>query len=258
MRRFFEDFLKNHPASGKQRPLPLTHGAKAVLLRDMLQSRMIELPKKECETLGGKYVFTFYGRPCYRPHVDPDGLRKTTGAPTYLILKPNVLQQAARAHALDTGAFAKGSYSSEIDSALAATDFGFEATPENLAKMVSLYFGTNDSYLNNAPRPGVNLPDGQDEAQALHDIIHSGASGGDDRDTAIEIVFDQPIKIDASSIQCAVLPDVLENAENYGDLLSALGIDAVTYKFRRGLKSGAYHSELSNALYDYYLRNGLV
>lgn len=257
-RTFFEEFLAAHPVSGPGKTMPLTHGAKAVTLRDILRSGTIELPRKDCEVLGGKYIFSFYGRPAYRPIVKPDGLRKSAGATTYLIFKSTVIKDAHRAHPLDTGAFASKFYEKHVDAALNATDFGFAATEENIRKLVSLYFQNNESYMHNSPRPGLNLPDGEDEAQALHDIFQSGAAGGDDRDTAIEIIFDKPIPVNASSIQCAVVPDILENADNYGKILKALGVDIITYNFRRGYGTTEYHSAIADALYDYYVRCGLI
>lgn len=259
MRQFFSNFIEESlsaPTSNKT--LPLTHGARSITLRDILSDGVIELPKQDCEVLGGKYVFTFYGRPAYRPKYPEGGMRRPTSAPTYVVFKSSLLASAAKAHALDTGAFDSEVYRQHIDRALNAVDFGFPAEEDYLNRLVSYFFESNENYLNNSPKTGLNVPVGEEEAESYYSLLISNAVEGDDRDTAVEIIFDAEVPITKETVECIVMPDILDPSQNYGEKCRELGIPTLTYRFRRGFRPGEYQSSISDALYEYYSRNSLI
>ena len=128
-RPFFRRFVDRHliAATKKLSTLPLVHGTKAILLRDILAAGEISLPQEPCTVLHDKLIFSFYGRPSYRVNPNSGALKRPAGAPTHILLKPKAFEFARVAHPLDTGAFTLSLYESHIDKALNATDFGFGA-----------------------------------------------------------------------------------------------------------------------------------
>src|ERR1043166_7996454 len=170
-RPYFRRFMDRHlvAAPSDMKILPLAHGTKAILLRDILGAGKIELPDEPCRTLGERLIFTFYGRPSYRINPNIGGLKRPASAPTYILLKPKAFESAYIAHPLDTGAFRLEVYAAPIHREINAVDFAFGASEDAIKKVVYYFFGSNDSYMVNVPRPNLNVPDGYDEAQAYYD-----------------------------------------------------------------------------------------
>src|SRR5882672_10801104 len=92
-RKFFRRFIDLHAVTAPtdMQLLPLTHGTKAIKLRDILTAGRIELPREPCQVLKEKLIFTFYARPSYRVNPGAGGLKRPAGAPTYLLLKERAL-----------------------------------------------------------------------------------------------------------------------------------------------------------------------
>ena len=254
-RPFFRRFVDRHlvPPPGDLTALPLTHGTKALLLRDILATGQLTLPHEPSRFLRQRLIFTFYGRPSYRVNPNAGGLKRSAGAPTYILIKPKAFAFAAATHPLDTGAFSLSLYEANIERALNPADFGFDPTLDDVKKIVFYFFGDNSSYVRNTPRLGLNVPDGNDEAQAYYDVISEHHMETlDERGSSIEVALSKPIEISVEWIECIVMPDLLVDAEDYGRILRDLQINVRTYRFTRGHRPSDYISRIFDVVLDYY------
>jgi hypothetical protein len=255
IRQFFRSFVETHldSAPSEMKTLSLTHGTKAVYLRDILACGEIKLPPDNCRTLNDCLIFTFYGRPSYRVNENAGALKRTAGAPTYLLLKPKAFEVAAMAHPVDTGAFKLSLYEAHIDKAFDPRDFGFKPNPENIKKIIYYFFGSNESYMDNLPRERLNVPDGQDEAQAYYDLITNKVGiFGDERDSSIEVSLSRNIPLNPEWIECIVMPNLLADVGSYGHVCNNLGIKIRTYRFTRGLSSKDHTGRIFDSVLDFY------
>jgi hypothetical protein len=254
-RTFFRQFVEAHlvAAPGEFKTLPLAHGTKTIFIRDILAAGHLALPSEPCPTLHQKLIFSFYGRPSYRVNPDAGALKRPAGAPSYILLKPRAFEAAAMAHPLDTGAFKLELYEAQVEQALSALDFGFGPDIGDIKKVIYYFFGSNESYMSNLPRDGLNVPYGHDEAQAYYDVISNGhGSKRDERDSSIEITLSRKIPVEPDWIQCLILPDLVIDAENYGVRAQELGIDVRAYRFTSGFSSKDYTGRIFDAVIDYY------
>lgn len=246
------------PPDSDARLLPLTHGTSAIFLRDILAEGRLRLPQQPCETLKHRLIFTFYGRPSYIRSEATSALTRPTGAPTYILLKPAALAQAAMAHPLDTGAFKQDLYKGHIDLAFQATDFGFEPSEESILKVVFHFFGGNASYMEFRPRQ-PNIEAGEHEALAYLDVINSRDSARVDvRDSSIEIALRNEIEITADTVQCMILPDVLMDSSHYGPLIKNKGIDVRAYRFTPPIDGAGHAGRILDCVVTYYREKGLL
>lgn len=259
-RQFFRKFVEEHlgEAPTTMNSLPLNHGTKALILRDILAAGRIQIPAEPCRVLDERIIFTFYGRPSYRANPNSGSLRKPAGAPTYILLKPKAFSSAALAHPLDTGAFKLELYRSYIDTALSAVDFGFGPGVKDIRKVVYYFFGSNEAYLDNVPRSNLNVPDGHDEAQAFYDVISSQTRKGDERNSSIEVALNQTVPLLPEWVECIVMPNVLADVENYGKIVNELGIDIRTYRLTLGYSAGDHMTRILDAVTDYYREKDLL
>jgi hypothetical protein len=256
-RRFVDDHLVEAPADLKT--LPLAHGTRTIFIRDVLAAGEIALPDKPCKTLRKKLIFSFYGRPSYRVNPASPSLKRPASAPSFMLLKPKAFEAAALAHPLDTGAFKLELYEAQVDTALNAVDFGFSPTVTDVKKIVYHFFGSNDTYMQNMPREGLNVPHGHDEAQAYYDVISSGVGGRrDERDSSIEITLDRAIPIEPEWVECLIVPDLLLDAEYYGLAAKNAGINTRSYRFMPGFSPKDYTSRIFDAVTDYYRAKKLL
>jgi hypothetical protein len=239
------------------RSLPLSHGTKAITLRDILAAGRIELPRDPCQVLKDRLIFTFYARPSYRVNPNAGGLKRPAGAPTYVLLKQKAFDTAKMAYALDTGAFALNLYSGDIESDIRPLDFGFGPSVNDVKKVVYYFFGSNESYMNNLPRVDVNVPNGFDEVQAFYDVI-STSGKNDERKSSIEVCLNSAIPLDPDWVQCLIVPDLLAEAENYGIVARGLGIDVRSYRFVPGYRPADYTGRILDAVLQYYREKDLM
>lgn len=259
-RQYFRSYIAGlqMPPGADQRLLPLTHGTPALFLRDILAEGSLRLPVQPCETLKSRVIFTFYGRPSYVRSDTNAALTRPTGAPTYILLKPSALAQAAMAHPLDTGAFKADFYKGHIDGAFQATDFGFDPTEEALLKVVLHFFGSNANYMEFRSRQ-PNIEAGEHEALAYLDVINSRDSARVDvRDSSIEIALHNEIAITPDTVQCVILPDVLMDSAHYGPLLKSKGIDVRAYRFTPPIDSAGHATRILDCVVTYYREKGLL
>ncbi len=163
------------------------------------------------------------------------------------------------AYPLDTGAFKLELYEAQVEKALSAIDFGFGPDLGDVQKVIYYFFGSNEAYMNNMPRDGLNVPYGHDEAQAYYDVISNGdGNKRDDRDSSVEITLSRTIPLEPEWIQCLIIPSLLADAENYGALAQRLGIDVWTYGFTPGFSPKEYTGRIFDAVLDYYRARNIL
>jgi hypothetical protein len=259
-RQFFRKFVEAHlnEAPADMKSLPLNHGTKALVLRDIIAAGRIQLPLEPCRVLDERIIFTFYGRPSYRANPNSGSLRKPAGALTYILLKPKAFASATLAHPLDTGAFKLELYASYVDAALSAVDFGFGPSVEDIRKVVYYFFGSNEAYLDNVPRSNLNVPAGHDEAQAFYDIISSRTRKGDERNSSIEVALAQTVPLLPEWVECIIMPNILADVENYGKVVSELGIDIRTYRLTLAYSASEHMTRILDAITGYYREKNLL
>jgi hypothetical protein len=256
---FFWNFVEKLPLPAEGTPaLPLTHGTKAIRLRAIIEAGSIQLPNEPCRTLGERLIFTYYGKTSFRVG-DNRTLRRTAGAPTYFLLKPEALMPAHKVYPFDTGAFDKKMYASNVDPDLMVSNFEFRPEIGSVQKLVSFFFCTNSAYMNNEPYRRNQPLAGNDEAEAYYDVITSMSSEQrDSRESSIEIAFNRDVSITSNVVACAIIPDVLISREHYGKKLMAKGIDVRSYTFTPGMKADEYTLRIHDTVKQYYREKGFL
>jgi hypothetical protein len=187
-------------------------------------------------------------------------LKRTSAAPTYILLKPTELKNAKFAHPLDTGAFSINLYKGLIDSDLQPQDFAFEPSPEQILKLIQYFYGSNEKYLLAEPRQ-LNIPHGNDEAQAYYDVLSDQTQTRRDiRDSSIEIALGTEISITTTTVQCIIMPDQLLDHDDYGKRIKELGegIDVRTYRIDPNSTAESHNSRIFDTVVAYYREKKMI
>ena len=260
-RTFFRDFISSKilPEDHSVRSLPLLHGAKAIRVRDIIETGALETGP-ECSVLKQNLIFTFYGRPAYKVRPDNEAIGRPVAAPCFFLVKPELLKRISQIHALDTGAFATEFYRHFVDIDLNAEDFGIMPDAVNINALVRFFFGNSKNYFQVRPREDLSIPSGQHEATSYYDMMtnNSNAVRYDDRSSSIECVFDDHIEITSNTIEAVLLPTELADDEHYGNALKDLGIECIFYNLTPGLTSSNHVTRIYDAVENYYKVQGYL
>jgi len=254
----FEKFVNNLPATNKISVLPLTHGTTAHNLRDMMDKK--EIRPFLCDTLGKEVVFTFYGRPAYRPKNTEQALYQEVGAPVFLILSPDLIAKSGLAHPFDTGANNSGLYEAFLGDAPTLADFSFDPTQTSLPALVGRFYGDNRSYLKNSPDRFASFNGDEFEAKAYHAALMDARrkGSGDERASTIEIAISDKISIEKKHILFAIVPDVLIDGGDTIEALIEAEISIEPYMFRPGMSWSNYMSQIYSLVEGRYKSGKLL
>lgn len=253
----FKNFVDELPASNSVAALPLTHGTTAHSLRDIMSSGEIKL--KKCEFLGKDLLFTFYGRPAYKPNNSKETIHREIGLPVFFIISKDLLADVELAYPFDTGALKAGFYADHLgvqendaDLQQVLSDYQFSPSSDRVSSLVTHYYASNENYLSNAPLSNPKFSGDEFEAKTYHGLIASMATQGDERASTFEIIFAQALQITDPKFLAIVLPDILAESGKTADLIRKTNMTILPYRTRRGLSWDHYISDIYNIVERYF------
>lgn len=261
-RTFFRNFVTSMPGalSGHSQLLPITHGTKSLLLRDILLENNISPSSTNCDVLNEKLIFTFYGRPSYKPKNSATEIEFDHQALSFIILKPEIIKTAKCAYAFDTGGFKNGYYKEYLDSALNPKDFSFNVA--DISKFITEFHGSNAMYFFNTISNEFNTNEkkqkyvGNVEMLNYINLVNS-TKNSDQRSSSIEICFSENINLSKEIIELIVMPDRLLDHPDYGLIAGGLGIPLKGYRFSAHSSIDSHQSKVVDLIAEHYRNLGL-
>lgn len=236
--------------------LPLVHSTDAYLFDDVLTSGQID-PQACNVFVGEALIYTFYGRPSFRPNLAELATTMDHYLPVCLIFKQSFSEEIRRVFPFDTGAFANDFYRSYLHKKMALGDFSLEADLETPSRVVSTFFGTARSYLQARPDASIELDASQFEAKSYAALIDAKDSNSmDSRGSGIEVQIADPIAI-ADWIEAAVVPSTFVDS-TMGKELGRLNIDILPYDVHGRMRPNEYFSSITDICIHYYAKKGML
>lgn len=257
----FREWIDKQPAP--EWPLmPLTHITKGLTAEDVIRAGKVDT--HECSVLGQSVAYFFYGRPAYR--LTDDGAVKVEAAcPFCFIFDPNIIHQAEKIHAFDTGAFAKRLYKHILQEEMDIADFSLEKSLDRPNKLISRVFGSMQTYFDGDTSKIVSVEEGAEpyefHARAYLQLLASpGRNEPDDRICTIEIAFSNPVSL-GGQLKAVIVPITLWNDRTKTPWLHELhssGVAIRPYLFVPGRHPEHYHALLEASVRDYYAELGVM
>jgi hypothetical protein len=137
-------------------------------------------------------------------------------------------------------------------------DFGLEADITTPGRIISLFFGTTESYLKARPANPPSLDATELEAKSYFALISQRLSNSmDNRVSGIEIQFEGPLNIDGA-VEAVILPDTLNDSPTIRENLARANIVALPYSQIDRQRPSEYVTKLFELCYEYYKRSGLL
>ncbi len=241
------------PATPK---LPLVHSTDAYSLREALADDNLE--PVDCNVfLGEALIYTFYGRPAFRPNNSEQPTSLGHYLPVCLIFKLDFTQEIKRIFPFDSGGFHNDFYRQYMHKRMTLGDFALETAAETPGKVISTFFGSASDYMRGSPNQSVQIDETEFEAQSYAALVGSkGANTVDSRGSGIEVQFSDPISI-STWVQAVIVPSTFMESE-VGSTLENLGIEVVPYSVFNRLSPNEYTSSISDVCLRYYIGKGIV
>lgn len=199
--------------------LPLLHTCDAYSLRNILES-MTLIPKK-CDVFSIDLLYTYYGLPSYRPHIE-----KATTNPAYymicLILESDQFNDFHKIFPFDSGAFEKVPEMKErfFHHQSSISEYELESSITSAKKVIKTFYDTNDNYLSQNPKISKKFSQFDFEAISYSNLINNTTDGLlDDRASSIEIIFDKKIELNKSTVKQIIIPNCFKDDAKIMSLL---------------------------------------
>ncbi|MFA1676271.1 hypothetical protein ACDY97_26895 [Rhizobium mongolense] len=244
---------RSEPARPK---LPLVHSTDAYTLADALEDGSLE--PRACDVfIGEALIYTFYGRPSFRPNMSEPATSLDHYLPVCLIFKSSFAQDIKRVFPFDTGAFANDYYRTFMHKRMALGDFALEADLDTPGRAITTFFGSARNYLHAVPDTKMQFDPAQFEARSYAALIDAKDSNAmDSRGSGIEVQIADPISI-GKWVEAAVVPSTFVQSET-GDALRQLNIEILPYNVYSRMKPNEYTSTVTDACLTYYAQKGML
>jgi hypothetical protein len=235
--------------------LPLVHTTDSYVFEDALADG--EIRPQPCDTFTGEALtYFFYGRPSFRPNATANPTSLVHYFPVCLLFDPDRITSLKRVFPFDSGAFQSGLYGAYLHKKMKLGDFGLEPDMATPGRLVSLFFGSPQSYLT-----GRGLDARFDPAQfeaASYSALVNAKDGNaiDSRGSGIEIQTEDALRINGSVI-AAIIPSTFADGLT-GRQIKSLGIEVIGYRTYERTRPGEYTSQLSDLCLNYYVRRKLI
>lgn len=245
-------FVTSHPEMNPE--LPVVHSTLVEHFRSVAAAGF--LTPRGCPVFGEPLVYLFYGRPAYRSSRGGHPETNIQYCPICFIFKTSFLvEQPARIYPFDTGAAMSGRFQPHIDPA----DTGaFQLAPmlASVLKFTNLFFDANEHYFLGTPKRDPVIPLTETAAIRYHAFVtHGGPETYDDRRSAIELQYRDPIPLKGMLWAVAMPTSFLEDPVIRKTVVGEWGAFPLTYNIVRGTAPGEYSSVI-RALYERWLREG--
>jgi hypothetical protein len=185
--------------------MPSAHTTDGFSFRQVLRDKALK--PSICAPFDEPLLYFFYGRPSYRvlKNFGPTSLSCFSTA--CFIFDTQTLPKPKRIFPFDTGAWIGGYYSDFIHPEMNPLHFEVHPTYSDAAKIVDLFFGSNQSYYSGRCRPDLALDVLDMEGQCLKAMLSTpGRTKFDDRRGTIELQLEGPLSLNDAKVIGIVLP----------------------------------------------------
>lgn len=232
--------------------LPLVHNTDAFSFVNALEDGA--LVPKDCDVFKGEpLLYFFYGRPSYRVNSKEPPTSLDHYLPVCILFKNEKVTPVKRIFPFDSGGFKSDFYKDAFHRDMTLADFGLEPDPATPGRVISLFFGSAEAYLDARPLSSVTVDRAELEAISYHALISQRLSNSaDNRVSGIEIQFEGPIKFDGN-VEAVVLPAPLLDSPTVKDALQKSKIAALPYRQIDKQRPSEYVTQLFDICREYYI-----
>lgn len=194
-------------ANPSEPSMALIHTTTVSLFRQVCCGTTSLIPQL-CPVMLKPLTYFFYGRPAYRPGPMSPTNRDCDSRPVCLLFRREAVQSITGIYPCDTGAHDRGFYSPFLDG-IAFADLDCVGVVDADKRIVSRFFGANDSYFYGEEFATLTPPATNAIARKFHDLISSPRiTECDDRSQTIELTQDHFQELD-NALESIVVPDFL-------------------------------------------------
>lgn len=237
--------------------LPLIHGTDVYRFVNAMEDG--KLRPRPCNVFVGELLlYFFYGRPSYRVNSSEPATSLDHYLPVCLLFKNDTIRPIKRIFPFDSGGFNQEFYADAFHRDMKLEDFGLEPDPTTPGRVVSLFFGSDESYLKARPISTLTADPTELEAVSYHALISQRLSNTlDNRVSGIEIQFEGSLALDGN-VEAAILPDSLLSSPTLAGALKAKGIAPLPYAQVDRQRPSEYVTKIFDLCFEYYRRVGLL
>lgn len=257
----FSAFISDQ--SGVAGTLPMIHTTRAYLFDQMVEGDLIKA--RHCDLFDEDLVYLFYGRPAYRVRKDQDCYFEFDW-PVVFIMDPDCMEEVARIHPFDTGAFKRGYYTRYFDRESDVSDFDVGHDFSMVSKLVGAFFVNNKEYLLGSSRKNVDIPPRNFEVSSVYELAKApgikipidGKVTLDERSSSVEVQVRKAISI-PDRLLAIILPETYLGMEDVREAISRWKPkDIITYPAFNNMSSDSWIGVLYQKVYEFYLSIGVI
>jgi hypothetical protein len=218
-----------------------------------------ELVPQPCNVfIGEPLLYFFYGRPSYRVNSDEAPTSLEHYLPVCLLFRSTAVRPIKRVFPFDSGAFDQELYANALHRDMKLDDFGLQPDPSTPGRLISLFFGSVESYLRARPAPNVQLDPANLEAISYQALIGQRLSNSaDNRVSGIELQLEGGLKFE-KNVEAVILPGTLLDSPNVREKLKAARISPLPYSQIDRQRPSEYVTRIFDTCYEYYRKIGLL
>ena len=244
----FNEFIKSSNTLFPS--MPLFHVCEGYYFRGIVEKRkLVASPGKYFS--GESLLYLFYGRPSYRVEdiargEDTKATKLSFFFPVCIMVKSDSIAMPKRIAPFDTGAFEKQLFKEYLHPQMNCDDFLLDPTLDMASRLVSKFYGSNQSYFNGEPLE-IEIPAIEFEADSYYNLINSNASTAyDDRNATVEIQSDSDLVLDSNTVLLIVMPTIFWQDPEFGKAIKeAWHTEVRTYSIHR-----AHPNEYTQLIYQ--------
>nr|WP_129545691.1 hypothetical protein [Methylorubrum zatmanii] len=194
--------LARNAAAGDMQ-LPLTHVTDGYSFRSIIETGALK--PTHCKVFDSDLLYLFYGRPAYRAAAEAESNGSEAYWPICIVMSPR-FENVKRIYPFDSGAFHHRKFADFMYHKMIKEDFQLDIDPSMPGRIVRLYWKDERSYFNVKGYSDFAPGALEFEAKAYSNLIrHVGKAPFDERNSAIEIQFDQQILLKDNTL-AVILP----------------------------------------------------
>lgn len=253
-KNYFRNYIATHAPHTSR--LPLTHATDGAGLR-MIRETSSLIPQS-CPYFKESILYMFFGRPSYRPNIKEPASSLTSVFPVCFIIKQFSDPKPTRVLPFDSGAYLNDMYEKFLHQTMDVRDFLLEPNIAEVSKLIKIFFGTDRDYFSAQPISGLSVPSMEFEIESYYNMIQDKTKNTyDDRISAIELQFAEPIRLTPPNVLAVVVPSVfLDNAEMRDVILRTWQAQPITYDIFR-MQPRECTGQIFAKVKDFYENEGL-
>ena len=229
------------------------HTCRGQEFRDIFCSS--QLAPTRCSEFDEDLLYVFYGKPSYRVPENGKASKDAGRFPVSFILKLEDNSAVSRVFPFDTGALINKVFVDVCGDNYNPAKYELGSELSQIAKFVSLFYGSDQGYFYAKPKPDVGPFEGFSyELQHILTLIKDTSDRSwDDRAHTIEVQCKKPISLSGGQVEAIILPSMYLNTEDLTDFLYANDIEPIPYDLERA--NPAHMTPLLISMAASYLKN---